>query len=218
VTQCKQCGKDLPDQAKFCLQCGAPVESEEPEEQATQQPPAQPPAQPSGTQQPLDFIQPALAGGMFLGFFSTLPFISAGNCLCCMWVLMGGGIATMLLVKQRPTGITYGDGAFVGVLSGLFGAIVGTAIHIPMQIISARFIGSRPQQFEELLQRLGVEGQMKDWMLRVLSGEISAVTILFTFFSYLLMWSLFAMIGGILTVAILNKRAQTPRAGIPSAG
>jgi uncharacterized membrane protein YagU involved in acid resistance len=131
---------------------------------------------------------------------------------------MGGGIATMLLARQRPTGITYGDGAFVGVLSGLFGAIVGTAIHIPLQIISARFIGSSPQQFEELLQRFGVEGQMKDWMLRMLSGEISAVTILFTFFSYLLMWSLFAMIGGILTVAILNKRAQTPGAGIPTAG
>jgi uncharacterized membrane protein YagU involved in acid resistance len=125
-----------------------------------------------------------------------------------MWVLLGGGIGAVLLARQRASGITYGDGAFVGVLSGLFGAIVGTAVHVPLQIISTRLLGSRPQQVEELLRQLGVQGEMRDWMLRVLSGEISAPTILFTFFLYLLMWSLFAMIGGILTVAILNKRAQ----------
>jgi len=117
----------------------------------------------------------------------------------------------MLLTRQRPSGITYGDGAFVGVLSGLFGAIVGTVVHIPVQIISARFFQSQQQQLEDLFRQLGIEGPMRDWMIRVASGEISAATVLFTFFSYVLMWSLFAMIGGILTVAVLNKQrtAQT---------
>ena len=206
MTQCKQCGADLPDHANFCLQCGASVQRSEPEEQMGPPSPVQQPSQ-----QPLDFIQPALAGGMFLGFLSTLPFISMGNCLCCMWVLMGGGIGAVLLARQRPTGITYGDGAFVGVLSGLFGAIVGTAVHIPIQIISSRLLSAQPQQFEELLRRMGVEGEMRDWMLRLMSGEISVATVLFFFFMNLLMWSLFAMIGGILTVAILNKKAQPQR-------
>ena len=206
MTQCRVCGAVLPEQAKFCLQCGTPVSPEEPEKPEAQQPhfgPQQPAPPP-----PLDFVQPAVAGGMLLGILSTLPFISLANCLCCMWVLLGGGLAAVLLTRQRPSGITYGDGAFVGVLSGLFGSIVGTVVHIPMQIISTRLLGSEPQQVEEMLQRLGVEGPMKDWMLRVTSGEISAATIMFTFFSYLLTWSLFAMIGGILTVAILNKRTQ----------
>jgi len=49
-------------------------------------------------------------------------------------------------------------------------------------------------------------------LIRVASGEVSVGTILFTFFmNLLLMWSLFAMIGGILTVAIVNRRAQTMR-------
>src|SRR5262249_2786022 len=149
---------------KFCLQCGKPVEpSVEPEKPQHQ-----------GTPRQLDFIQPALAGGMFLGLLSTIPFISAANCLCCMWVLMGGGIAATLLMRQRPSGITYGDGAFVGVLSGLFGAIVGTALHIPVQIISTRLFGSPQQQLEELLRQLGIEGPMKEWLQRVASGEISA--------------------------------------------
>jgi hypothetical protein len=185
----------LPDQARFCLQCGAPVQ---PEQQ-----------QSAVSQQQLDFVQPALAGGMFLGVLSSIPFISAANCLCCMWVLLGGGIAATLLTKQRPSGISYGDGAFVGVLSGLFGAIVGTALHIPVQLLSARLFDSQQQQFEEWFRQFGIEGPMRDWMVRIASGEISAATILFTFFMNLLMWSLFAMIGGILTVAILNKRRSS---------
>ena len=197
MKQCKECGANLPDQARFCLQCGTAVQ------------PDTPTASPTSHQ--LDFIQPALAGGMFLGFFSSLPLISAGNALCCMWVLLGGGIAVVMLTRQRPSGITYGDGAFVGVLSGLFGAIVGTTVQIPVQIISARLFQSEQQRFEELFRQLGVEGPMKDWLLRMASGEISIATVLFTFFANLLMWSLFAMIGGILAVAILKKRAQTTR-------
>jgi len=202
VTQCNECGANLPDHASFCPQCGTPVQPVETQPVSPSQ---------NAVQPALDFIQPALAGGMFLGLLSSLPFISAANCLCCMWVLLGGGIAAMLLTRQRPSGITYGDGAFVGVLSGLFGAIVGTVVHIPVQIISARFFQSQQQQLEDLFRQLGIEGPMRDWMIRVASGEISAATVLFTFFSYVLMWSLFAMIGGILTVAVLNKQrtAQT---------
>jgi hypothetical protein len=211
VTQCKQCGTDLPEQAKFCLQCGAAVPREQPREEPEEELPSQQPFRQPAAPPPLDFMQPALAGGMFLGFLSSLPFIGAANCICCMWVLMGGGIASVLLARQRPSGITYGDGAFVGVLSGLIGSIVGTAIHIPMQIIMARVFTSQPQELEKILERFPIEGPMKDWVLRMASGEISAGTILFTFFSYLVTWSLFAMIGAILTVAILNKRAQPQR-------
>ena len=201
MKQCKECGANLPDQARFCLQCGTAVQADTPAA--------------SQTSPQLDFIQPALAGGMFLGFFSSLPLISAGNVLCCMWVLLGGGIAVVMLTRQRPSGITYGDGAFVGVLSGLFGAIVGTAVQIPVQIISARLFQSEQQRFEEWFRQLGVEGPMKDWLLRMASGEVSVATVLFTFFANLLMWSLFAMIGGILTVAIMRKRAQPTRGQTP---
>jgi zinc-ribbon domain len=203
VNQCKECGAILPDNARFCLQCGKPVDHS----QEAQGPKNQAPLP------PLDFVQPALAGGMFLGLLSTLPILSAGNAVCCMWVLLGGAIAVTLLAKQRPGGITYGDGAFVGVLSGLFGAIVGTIVHIPVQIITSRLFVSQQERFEEWFRQYGVEGPLRDWMLRVLSGEISAATILFTFFANLLMWSLFAMVGGILTVAIMNKRAQRTNAG-----
>ena len=197
MRQCKQCGANLPDHANFCLQCGTAVD-----------PLPQPDA---GPRAELDFVQPALSGGMLLGILSSLPFISAGNCLCCAWVLLGGGVAAMMLTRQRPGGVAYGDGAFVGVLSGVFGAVVGTIVHIPVQIIQGHLMQSQQQQIEDLLRQAGLEGPMRDWMLRVTSGEISAATILFVFFMNLLMYSLFAMIGGILTIAILKKREQATK-------
>src|SRR5262249_5072514 len=158
--------------------------------QEPEQAPA-PPATPTSPPRNLDFIQPALAGGMFLGLLSSLPFISAGNCVCCAWVLGGGALATLLLTKQRPSGVALGDGAFVGVLSGLFGAIVATLISIPVRILSARFLASQQQAMEDTMRQLGVEGPMRDLALRMMSPEISATTLLFTFFTNLLMYSLF---------------------------
>jgi len=143
---------------------------------------------------------------MFLGFLSSIPFISAGNCICCGWVLLGGGIAVMMLAKQRPSGISYGDGAFAGVLSGLFGAVVGTIVQMSIRVMAGHLFESQQQQLEQVLNQLGAEGPLRDWILRAASGEISAATLTFTFFTNLLVYSLFAMIGGILTVAILEKR------------
>ena len=74
--------------------------------------------------------------------------------------------------------------------------------------MASRLFESQQQQIEQMLQQFGIQGAMHDWMLRLASGEISAVTVIFTFFTNLFTFSLFAMIGGILTVAILNKRKK----------
>jgi len=207
VIHCKHCGTELPDQAKFCLQCGNRIEPEP--EQPVEQPPKQ-------LEAPLDFVQPAAMGGMFLGVLSSIPIVSIGFCL---WILLGGGIAVTQLMKQRRSGVTYGDGAFAGVLSGLFGSLVGTAIQMCFRVIAAPFFQSQEQQLEQLLNQMAVEGPMRDWVLRAASGEISVTTVIFTLFSNLLAFSLFAMIGGILAVALLNKKrgaGKPPRPNIPS--
>jgi zinc-ribbon domain len=209
VIQCKQCGAELPEHAKFCLQCGARMEEPEPETPAPQgfeqQPP--PPARQPAPMPDLDFVQPALTGGMFLGLLSSLPIIQAGNCLCCMWVLLGGAIATVMLTRQRPLNqITYGDGAFAGVLSGAFGAVIGTLVQMAFRAMTSRLVESQQQQLEDYMNKLNLPDPWRDWLLRVASGEVSRFTLLFTLLSNLLVYALFAMIGGILAIAILNRR------------
>lgn len=191
MIQCRQCGANLPEQSRFCLQCGAPVQPQQ--------------ISPEGRQAPLDFVQPALAGGMFLGVLSSLPFVSA---LCCVWVPVGGAIAAFLVTKQRPTAIRTGDGAFAGVLSGVFGALVGTVISIPVRILMARFFEPRLAGLEEMLSKIGADSTTRDLILRMASAENSVQTVAFTLLNYLLVYTLFAMIGGIVYVAVLNKRQK----------
>jgi uncharacterized membrane protein YbaN (DUF454 family) len=207
--QCKQCGADLPEEARFCLQCGAPT-------QRPEEPPLEP-RRPEGPAPELDFVQPALVGGALLGLLSSLPVISAGNCLCCMWVLGGGGLSTYMLAKQQPgRRLTYGDGAFAGVLSGLFGAIIATIVSIPVKIVSAPFLKSQEDQVEEMLRNMPeMEGWLRDLLTRAISPEVSVSTVLFNFLSYLIMFALFAMIGGILAVVILQKRGARPVSQAP---
>jgi hypothetical protein len=179
------------------------------------EPPSQP--RPQAPLPELDFTQPAMAGGMLLGLLSSIPIINFGNCLCCMWVMLGGAVATVMLTRQRPLNLlTSGDGAFAGVLSGSFGALIATMVQMAIHALTAQFMESQQQQMEELLNKVGMESPMRDWVLRVTSGEISTFTVVFTFVSNLIVFSLFAMIGGILAVAILKRREKGAAAQPPA--
>jgi hypothetical protein len=194
MNQCKHCGTNLPEGARYCLQCGTAVPA--------------PASVPPAATHDLDFIQPALTGGMFLGLLSSLPIISVGNFFCCMWILAGGGLAAFMLMKQRPTGIAYGDAAFGGVLSGLFGAVVATLVSIPLRIILRAGFEAQRESLEKTFQEVPeFQGPIREFMLRLASPEITIFTVGATFFMNVLLYSMFAMIGGILMVAIMNRKA-----------
>ena len=174
------------------MQCGTPIE-----------PPGPPEPMPVG-----DFIEPALLSGAILGALSSLPIVNLG---CCIWVLGGGALGAWLLRGRQPQGpnaVTYGDGAFVGVLSGAFGAVVATALSIPIRLLSAEALLNEMEAVEEML--VEIEGPFRELLLRLMSPELSLVTILATFFVNLIIFSLFAMVGGILLLAIMGRKSGAP--------
>jgi zinc ribbon protein len=193
--QCRECGAILPDTARACMQCGTPVDS--PERHST------------GSRAPLQFVQPAIAGGFLLGLLSSLPIISAANLIFGAWILAGGALTALLVSKQRPSGISYGDGAYGGVLSGFFGAVVSTIMLIPNKLFFAANWETLRQQTElKLTQMPEVEAPMRDLFLRAMSGEVSFTTEMVWLFFYGFTFSLFAMFGGILMVWILKRRRK----------
>src|SRR5262249_24760347 len=101
-----------------------------------------------------------------MGVLSALPLISAGNICCCMWVLGGGAVAAYLYQQSLPGPITPGDGALVGLLAGLIGAVVQFAISIPIGLLVApmeraflqgalEIAGTMPPEMRDMIERYG---------------------------------------------------------------
>src|SRR5688572_30580798 len=99
-------------------------------------------------------IQPALVGGVVMGLLSALPIVSAGNLCCCLWVVTGGVVAAYLLQQNQPAPLAPGDGALVGLLAGVFGAIISVLLSIPISF----FVGPLERQvMERLANTAGVD-------------------------------------------------------------
>jgi hypothetical protein len=195
MSLCKECGATLPENSRYCLQCGTEATGDAGPNLRTQ-------AQPE-----LDFLKPALAGGLALGILSSIPIVNFANCICCLWVLAGGGLTAYLLNQQRPGRLTYGDGAFGGVIAGLVGAVVATIISIPVTWIMAGSIAAQRAQMETIFnQNPDIPPAFRSLFEQLMSGQVTAIGLLFGFIINALLFGLFAMIGGILVVALLNRK------------
>jgi hypothetical protein len=144
-------------------------------------------------------------GGLALGVVSSIPIIGALNFFCCLWVQAGGGLATWLLDKQRPGRLKYSDGAFAGVFSGLIGAFVATVISVPIQMIV--LTQARVDEMKASLEQIAAfPPEMREAILGFMKPGFDLSRTLLTLVMYMIAYGLFAMIGGIITTAILSKR------------
>src|SRR5512141_54721 len=99
-----------------------------------------------------DRTQPALFGGLVMGVLSALPLVSAGNWCCCLWVVSGGLVAAYILQQNQSAPITPGDGALVGLLAGLIGAVIDTVLSVPISFLTAPY---ERLLFERVMNNMG---------------------------------------------------------------
>lgn len=83
-----------------------------------------------------DKLKPALIGGAIAGLLSVIPLVSALNICCCAWAIIGGAAATYLYVKSSPNPATAADGATLGALAGLVGALIYVVLAVPIGLIT----------------------------------------------------------------------------------
>lgn len=69
----------------------------------------------------------SLVAGAVMAILSHTPVIYLGNCLLCMWV-WSSGILGAWLYRRKEGFITAGQGAVIGIFSGLAGTILGTIL------------------------------------------------------------------------------------------
>jgi len=159
----------------------------------------------------LDFLKPALAGGAVTSILtslftlvSTKAKLPALQITCCLWLLGGGALATYLLNKQRPGRLTYGDGALVGLFSGVFAAILGTLLGIPIRLLIAPELQEAVDQFQQ--QSAQMPPGMRDMILPLMEPGINMTVLLIGLVLGLIVNSIFMTAAGALTVALLNRK------------
>ena len=146
-------------------------------------------------------FQPALLGGLFIGILSSLPVVGSLNICCCLWVVVGGLIATYLRQQQLPGPIETSEAVLVGLIAGVIGSVldlIGTSVvmHFAGPIIqdTARSqIESNPD----------IPPQVKDLVMRLMSGQgIALMKLAITLPCY----AVFSMLGALLGLAFFKKK------------
>lgn len=145
-----------------------------------------------------------------MGVLSALPIVNVGNACCCMWVVAGGLVAAYLLQQNQSTPMTVADGALVGLLAGIIGAVVQFLISIPVGVLVAPMerammqraldmSGTLPPELRSMIENYGASrdeiGMAGQVILRVAG-------LFFTLF----IGAIFSTLGGLLGAAIFRKR------------
>lgn len=152
-------------------------------------------------------LKPALIAGVLMGILSAIPPLSLFNCLCCAWVIGGGVLAAHLYVKSSPMAITLGSGFALGLLTGAIGGLVSTIFNIPVQILMSSVLAEYAGQARQMLSELpNLPPALREVIASATSGGLSVVTVVLSGFFNLVVYSLIAMLGGVLGVAIFEKR------------
>jgi hypothetical protein len=149
-------------------------------------------------------LQPALWGGLFIGVLSVLPIVNAGNCCCCLWVLVGGALAAYLRQQNSPYQIDAAEGAIVGLMAGAIGGAVSSLLSIPLSMV----MGPLQEQWMEMLSGdPNVPPEMREMIERFaqnrglqLVGLIVSVAVS----------SIFGLLGGLIGAAVFKKNLPPP--------
>ena len=135
-------------------------------------------------------LKAALLGGLIVGVLSVIvsqiPIVSM---CCCLWGIGGGAVAGLIYIKGSPTRVSVGDGAMVGALAGVVGAVIYLIIGLPIALL----VGAAA--IEQAFSQSGVHIPFSGTVLLVVSNLIGGICLI-----------ILAAVGGILSVPIFEKR------------
>jgi hypothetical protein len=144
-----------------------------------------------------------------MGVLSALPFVSALNACCCLWVVSGGLVAAYLLQQNRTTPLTAADGAVVGLLAGVIGVAISTLLSIPIDLVLGPLQRELSQRLIDWLQDIWPETRQafagfEDQNQIGVAGQVALRAVAFLIF--LVVGSIFSTLGGLLGAVIFSKR------------
>jgi hypothetical protein len=153
-------------------------------------------------------LHPALLGGLFIGVVSALPYVKGLNTCCCLWLAIGGLLAAWLMQQNHPEPVSLGDGALVGLLSGLIGFAVLLVVSIPISMLT----GTAEADLSTMLESTeGMNPEVRD----ILRGVPPAAFAVLGGALFLVVGSTVSTVGGVVGAALFKRKAPLPSADAP---
>lgn len=153
-----------------------------------------------------NYVKPALISGAVFGTASAVPFIGCLNIFCCALAIGGGLLGTFLYFREaggEPQ--PFGSGAIVGLLTGVIGAVFSTIISVPFRLLGAASMDFG--QIEEMIgDRVDIPPELQDLLASGGAAGLTITTMIIGFFFSLVLYALFAMVGGLIGAALFGKR------------
>jgi hypothetical protein len=160
-----------------------------------------------------DKLKPAIIGGVILGVLSAIPAV---NTCCCIWALVGGLVAANMYIKSSPNPVTPADGAIVGAIAGAIGTVLIFVVGIPLQLI---FGAAMSSMMGGLIQN--ADPRQAEQIQMAMASGLGFGRAIINAFMYGVCAVIFSAIGGLLGVALFEKRkggAGMPPPPPPQAG
>lgn len=156
-------------------------------------------------------LRAALIGGIGFGILSALPYVGAVNQICCALFVGGGCLASCMYFRNAPGAVarSYGAGASVGLLAGVFGGLVsGLLLVLPpsfglglddMRAAAvnqvAQLEGHGIAVSDALREAMGMHGATPTWIAVSMASSVA-------------LFCLAGTLGGMIGAAIMRRRDE----------
>jgi len=166
-------------------------------------------------QRPADIWTPALIAGAVFGLLSGTPIVGALNCACCSLVVGAGVLATFMVVRASSEPVSYGRGALIGMISGLFTAFFSFVVSVLFILMQGKGIQGH---FEEAVDQVSQMAPSMQEASRVIASIGAAGILALMLVLEICIYAPFGALGGVIGRAIFEKRtAPAPESGTPPA-
>lgn len=150
---------------------------------------------------------PALIGGSVIAIGSSVPGLNLVNCLCCLWVLLGGASAVYFYQRELPKKqvVSVSEAFILGILAGLFGTLFDTFLSYLLR--ETLGIDTLHKMFEQFRDRWGEFSDEFETSLRIME-EFGPWMVVWELVSGFIVNSIFSVIGALITAKILRERRK----------
>ena len=204
------CGAQLPDNARFCLNCGKPQREHDLLREAIPIPEAPPLAIPSevAAPPPVSFGNPialrvSLLCASLSAMLNSLPVVGLG---CCLWMIGAGFLAVYLYGRRTGLLLAVRQGARLGGMTGLLSFVI-TMVLIALSLAAEGEAGSGiRQKIQESMKQFSGQDEATRQVIAFLASPTGLAITLVTYLclGFCVMISL-AMAGGALGAKVLER-------------